>query len=141
MGGVHFFGRMPQQVFPGQIQLIQQFPLGRVTHVALNPRQRHQALTLGYLRDPMNAGRGIDHRMPRRELDLPRAEGGAEVTEGERLVALAWIQSYVRDPAKRELLFELDQAREHLLRHAPEERSTSYVDRCYANLVRMWAEL
>ncbi len=65
----------------------------------------------------------------------------AEVTEGERLVALAWIQSYVRDPAKRELLYELDQAREHLLRKAPEEMHTSYVDRSYANLLRMWAEL
>jgi len=65
----------------------------------------------------------------------------AEVTEGERLVALAWIQSYVRDPAKRELLYELDQAREHLLRHAPEEQPTSYVERSYANLVRMWADL
>ena len=65
----------------------------------------------------------------------------AEVTEGERLVALTWIQSYVRDPAKRELLYELDLAREHLLRHAPEEMHTSHVDRSYANLLRMWAEL
>ena len=65
----------------------------------------------------------------------------AEVSKGERLVALAWIQSYVRDPAQRELLYELDQAREHLLRHAPQEQPTSYVDRSYANLVRMWAEL
>ena len=56
-------------------------------------------------------------------------------------MALAWIQSYVRDPAKRELLYELDQAREHLLRNAPEETTTSYVDRSYANLMRMWAEL
>lgn len=65
----------------------------------------------------------------------------AEVTEGERLVALTWIQSYVRDPARRELLFELNLARERLLRDAPGEDTTGYVDRAYANLLRMWGDL
>ncbi len=63
------------------------------------------------------------------------------VSRGERLVALTWMQSYVRDAARRELLFELDQAREHLLASAPDADTTKYVDRCYANLLRMWAEL
>ena len=65
----------------------------------------------------------------------------AEVTSGERVVALAWIQSHVRDPAQRELLYELNQAREHLLRQAPEEHTTALIDRSYANLVRMWSEV
>ncbi|MEA3277871.1 MAG: Fe2+-dependent dioxygenase [Pseudomonadota bacterium] len=65
----------------------------------------------------------------------------APVTRGERLVALAWIQSYVRDPARRELLYELNLAREKLLNEAPEEETTGYLDRSYANLLRMWAEL
>jgi len=65
----------------------------------------------------------------------------AEVTRGERLVALTWIQSYVRDAARRELLFELDQAREHLLRSEPDAETSKYVDRSYANLLRMWGEL
>ncbi|MEW8657693.1 MAG: Fe2+-dependent dioxygenase [Candidatus Thiodiazotropha endolucinida] len=65
----------------------------------------------------------------------------AEVTKGERLVALAWIQSYVRDPAKRELLYELDQAREHLLATAPDTESTDLVDKSYANLLRMWGDV
>ncbi|MEW8045664.1 MAG: Fe2+-dependent dioxygenase [Candidatus Thiodiazotropha sp.] len=65
----------------------------------------------------------------------------AEVTKGERLVALAWIQSYVRDPAQRELLYELDQAREHLLATAPDTESAGLVDKSYANLLRMWGDV
>ncbi|MCU7797501.1 MAG: Fe2+-dependent dioxygenase [Candidatus Thiodiazotropha sp. (ex Myrtea spinifera)] len=65
----------------------------------------------------------------------------AEVTEGERMVALAWMQSYVRDPAQRELLYELDLAREDLLASAPEAESTGLVDKSYANLLRMWGDV
>ena len=65
----------------------------------------------------------------------------AEVTRGERLVALTWIQSYVRDPARRELLYELNLAREHLLKQEPGAEHTGYLDRSYNNLVRMWSEL
>lgn len=65
----------------------------------------------------------------------------AEVTLGERLVALTWIQSYVRDPARRELLYELGLARQRLLKEAPGGETTGYVDRSYANLLRMWADL
>ena len=63
------------------------------------------------------------------------------VTRGERLVALTWVQSYVRAPARRELLYELNLAREHLLKEAPGTDTTGYVDRSYANLLRMWGEL
>ena len=65
----------------------------------------------------------------------------AEVTRGERLVAVTWVQSLVRDPAKRELLHELNLAREKLLRHSPEAPETAQVDSAYVNLVRMWSEL
>ncbi len=64
-----------------------------------------------------------------------------EVGRGERLVALTWIQSYVRDPAQRELLYELNLARERLLQDAPTDITTNYVDRSYANLLRMWGEV
>ena len=65
----------------------------------------------------------------------------AEVTGGERRVALLWVQSHVRSPEQRELLFELNQAREQLLAQAPRERSTQQVDRAFSNLVRMWSEV
>lgn len=65
----------------------------------------------------------------------------AEVTRGERLVVLTWIQSYVRDAARRELLYELNLAREALLKSQPGAETTGYVDRSYSNLLRMWADL
>ncbi|RMG30448.1 MAG: Fe2+-dependent dioxygenase, partial [Gammaproteobacteria bacterium] len=65
----------------------------------------------------------------------------APVQSGERLVAVTWTQSLVRDAARRELLFELSEAREALLDRAPTDPATARVSRCYVNLLRMWAEL
>ena len=65
----------------------------------------------------------------------------AEVTKGTRLVAVTWSQSMIRDPAKRELLYQLNQARESLLKQRPDDRETKQVDVSYVNLFRMWSEL
>jgi PKHD-type hydroxylase len=65
----------------------------------------------------------------------------AEVMRGERLVAVTWVQSMVRDPMRRELLYELGLAREKLLRTRPDAEETAQVDHAYVNLVRMWAEV
>ena len=65
----------------------------------------------------------------------------AEVTRGERVVAVSWIQSLVRQPDKRALLHELNQAREKLLREHPDAEETRQVNQTYVNLVRMWSEL
>ena len=65
----------------------------------------------------------------------------AEVTKGTRLVAVTWTQSMIRDPAKRELLYTLNQARESLLKSRPDENETKQVDVSYVNLFRMWSEL
>lgn len=65
----------------------------------------------------------------------------AEVTSGTRLVAVTWSQSMVRDPAKRELLYQLNQARESLLKSRPDDTETKQVDVSYVNLFRMWSEL
>ena len=64
-----------------------------------------------------------------------------EVTSGERLVAVTWIQSMIRDAARRELLYDLGTAREKLLRENPQAEETQKVDVSYVNLVRMWAEI
>ena len=63
------------------------------------------------------------------------------VTRGERLVAVTWVQSLVREPARRELLYDLYRAREKLLQSSPDAAATTQVSTAYINLVRMWSEL
>ena len=65
----------------------------------------------------------------------------SEVTRGERLVAVSWIQSMVRNAEQRALLHELNQAREALLREQPDSDETRRVNQSYINLVRMWSEV
>ncbi|KPJ95488.1 MAG: nuclease PIN [Gammaproteobacteria bacterium SG8_15] len=64
-----------------------------------------------------------------------------EVSRGERLVAVTWIQSMVRDPNKRELLFELAQARNSLMKENPGLPTTKQIDHAYVNLIRMWSDI
>lgn len=63
-----------------------------------------------------------------------------DVTRGERIVAVTWIQSLIRDPHKREILHHLNLAREKLLLEKPGAMETKQVDHSYVNLVRLWAE-
>jgi PKHD-type hydroxylase len=63
------------------------------------------------------------------------------VTRGERLVAVTWVQSVVRDPVQRELLYGLNLAREKLLSTAPDAEETAQVNAAYSNLIRMWSDL
>jgi PKHD-type hydroxylase len=64
-----------------------------------------------------------------------------EVTRGERLVAVTWLQSLVRDPARRELLHELNSVRERMLANTPESEDAKLINKTYVNLVRMWGDL
>jgi PKHD-type hydroxylase len=63
------------------------------------------------------------------------------VTRGERLVAVTWVQSLVRDAPRRELLYGLNLAREKLLLKAPEAEETAQVNAAYLNLIRMWSDI
>ena len=65
----------------------------------------------------------------------------APVTRGVRLVAVTWAQSTIRDPAKREMLYELNQAREQLFKELPESEATRKVSATFNNLVRRWVEI
>jgi PKHD-type hydroxylase len=64
----------------------------------------------------------------------------AEVTRGERLVAVTWVQSYVRDAAKREILADLDLVRRSLADTSPNGEATDIAFKTYANLLRMWSD-
>ncbi|MFK7815668.1 MAG: Fe2+-dependent dioxygenase [Gammaproteobacteria bacterium] len=65
----------------------------------------------------------------------------AAVTSGQRLVAVTWIQSLIRDNEKRELLYQLSKTREKMLRKDPDSEDTKRIDNTYVNLVRMWSEV
>lgn len=64
----------------------------------------------------------------------------APVTSGERLVAVTWVQSYVRDERQRLILSELMQVRDKLHRLDPEGEETNLAFRVHTNLTRMWSE-
>lgn len=62
------------------------------------------------------------------------------VRGGERLACVGWIQSRIRSPERRELLFELDTARRRLFQQQGKDEVFDLLSRSYTNLLRMWAE-
>ena len=62
------------------------------------------------------------------------------ITRGTRVVAVSWIESYVRDPAKRQILFDMERARAKLNELAPQSTEADLAFKSYTNLMRMWAE-
>lgn len=64
----------------------------------------------------------------------------AEIKSGERLVAVTWVQSYVRDDQRREILADVGAIRDRLAKLEPKGIDTDAAYRAHANLLRMWAE-
>ena len=62
------------------------------------------------------------------------------VTRGERLAAVGWAQSQVRDPQRREVLFDLDTARRSLFQREGKSAEFDALSKSLANLMRMWVE-
>lgn len=62
------------------------------------------------------------------------------VTGGQRMAAVGWIRSYVRDPADRELLFDLDTARQSLFKAQGKTAEFDLLSKCLSNLLRKWME-
>jgi len=62
------------------------------------------------------------------------------VTSGIRLAAVGWTQSLVRDPAQREILFELDTVRRAVFERQGKTVEFDLLTKSHTNLLRMWAE-
>jgi PKHD-type hydroxylase len=63
------------------------------------------------------------------------------VTRGARIAAFFWIQSMVRDDARRALLFEMDNAIQRLNKDVPSHQSVVQLTGVYHNLLRSWADV
>ena len=62
------------------------------------------------------------------------------VTQGVRLAIVGWVQSLVRDPANREILFDLDTTRRSIFAKEGKTIEFDLVSKTYTNLLRRWAE-
>ena len=62
------------------------------------------------------------------------------VEQGERLAVVGWVQSLVREPAIRELLHDLSEARELLAGLEGTSRAVELITKSYSNLLRRNAE-
>lgn len=63
------------------------------------------------------------------------------ITQGVRLAAVAWVQSLVKEVADREILFDLDTARQALFAKYGKTPEFDLLSKSYANLLRKWGEV
>lgn len=64
----------------------------------------------------------------------------AEVTAGERLAAVGWVQSRVRSAEQREILFDLHTALSHLPETSENETARLYLLKAKHNIMRQWLD-
>jgi PKHD-type hydroxylase len=62
------------------------------------------------------------------------------ITSGERIAAVTWVESFLRDPAQREIMAELDRIRRFLHEKDPDSEASHLAFKTFANLMRMWAQ-
>lgn len=63
------------------------------------------------------------------------------VIRGVRRAAVGWIQSFVRDETKRELLFDLLNVKNRLAESAANRDDILVLSKIQSNLIRMWADM
>lgn len=62
------------------------------------------------------------------------------VTRGERLAIVGWVTSWVRDPARREVLHDLDVAAREMFASHGKSPAFDRLFKAKSNLMRMWAD-
>lgn len=63
------------------------------------------------------------------------------VTRGTRLCSFFWLQSMIRDDARRSLLFDMDVGIQRLAADTPEHPGVIQLTGVYHNLLRQWTEV
>lgn len=110
------------------------------------------SLTL-FLSDPSDYDGGelvLESSIGTREVKLPAGSAVlyptaalhqvALVTRGQRLAAVTWVRSLVRDPAAREILFDLETAHHRLAEQLGRTSETDLLGKTFSNLLRRWVE-
>ena len=64
-----------------------------------------------------------------------------EIKSGERLAAVTWVHSNVKNPEQRQLLYQLNQVHASLYQQAPNAAETNLLLQAHSNLFRMWADV
>lgn len=64
----------------------------------------------------------------------------APVTRGARIASFFWVQSLVREPARRQMLFELDASIQALTASDADRASVLRLTNVYHNLLRDWSQ-
>jgi PKHD-type hydroxylase len=90
-------------------------------------------------------GRFAEQRIKLAAGDMVLYPGGSvhrvePVTRGARIAAFFWVESMVRDEAKRDILFEHDSALQELGRTGADHASVVRLAGVYHNLLRLWAD-
>jgi PKHD-type hydroxylase len=63
------------------------------------------------------------------------------VTRGVRDAAILWVQSHIRDPAQREILWDMENAKHLTFKREGKSATFDLISKSRANLIRMWAEV
>ena len=64
-----------------------------------------------------------------------------EVTSGERLAIVFWIQSLIADSMQRDILYDLELAYDRVLSENPQSEAAQMIQRAQSNLVRRWSDV